>query len=128
MVTDGPSLLFVYGTLKRGFENHHFVEASRFLGEYLTEPAFDMVQFAGFPGAISGRWSLAGEVYEIDAQTLRKVDRLELRGIVYRRCTASVGGLQAILYMLLPWCETLSTRRSGHIAFDKERNVKNWLP
>ncbi|MBD3793206.1 MAG: gamma-glutamylcyclotransferase [Campylobacterales bacterium] len=35
--------LFVYGTLKKGFENHHFLDGAKFLGEATTKEKYPMV-------------------------------------------------------------------------------------
>lgn len=76
-------LVFVYGTLKRGFPNHDpLMTGERLLGLYRTLEALPMV--------ISGQWfspvvfpergvgeRISGEVYEVDDAKLAQLDKLE---------------------------------------------------
>jgi gamma-glutamylcyclotransferase (GGCT)/AIG2-like uncharacterized protein YtfP len=94
--------LFVFGTLRRGEENHHFL-AGRFT-RALSATLFDFRRITaahGFPSIVRGPGeSVAGEVYflnpETYEETLRGCDRLEdlepgqLFGAYYRRMTAQV--------------------------------------
>ena len=77
------TLLFVYGTLKKGFRHHaRFLERARWLGEYRTRDPFPLVLhgdrcspcLVDRPGA--GQ-TVQGEVYAVDADTLAALDRLE---------------------------------------------------
>lgn len=79
--------IFVYGTLKRGYGNHDwFLHDSAFLGEGTTQGKFDMID-VGFPMIfpVDDGDRVAGEVYEIGTETLRKLDRLENEGRMYDR-------------------------------------------
>ena len=71
--------VFVYGTLKRGFRNHRFLEKSRFLGEAYTVAAYRMLdgRFPVLRDSGSDQMPVSGEVYEIDASTLIALDDLE---------------------------------------------------
>ncbi len=76
-------LIFVYGTLKRGFPNHApMLSGERLLGLYRTREALPMV--------ISGRWfspvvfpergighRVVGELYALDDAKLAAMDHLE---------------------------------------------------
>lgn len=70
--------LFVYGTLKRGFGNHGFLDGCRFLGEAHTVKRFAMYG-AGVPSVVESPqlYPIQGEVYEVDPASLRHVDALE---------------------------------------------------
>ena len=71
--------VFVYGTLKRGFRNHQYVENARFVGEAYTVTHYRMLD-GSFPvlrDAGSDRMPISGEVYDVDAPTLVKLDELE---------------------------------------------------
>ncbi len=78
--------LFVYGTLKKGYRNHHYLSGSRFLGKAVTKEKFalyaDSVPFLVKSPPIS---KVKGELYEVDSRTLRNVDALEGHPRVYRR-------------------------------------------
>ena len=71
--------IFVYGTLRQQFGNHHFLSTARFLGDALTQSKYVMhasssIPFVSQSQAVS---QIVGEVYEVDAQTLANLDRLE---------------------------------------------------
>jgi len=83
------SLIFVYGTLKRGGSNHHLMAGQQFLGEARTPPGFRLYRLSGHPGMIEkpdDRDGVTGEVWSVDAACLAQLDILE--GLVeglYRR-------------------------------------------
>ncbi len=71
--------IFVYGTLRQQFGNHHFLSTARFLGDAITQSKYVMhasssIPFVSQSQAVS---QIVGEVYEVDAQTLANLDRLE---------------------------------------------------
>ena len=71
--------VFVYGSLKRGFRNHQYVENARFVGEAYTVTHFRMLD-GSFPvlrDAGADRMPISGEVFDVDAPTLVKLDELE---------------------------------------------------
>ena len=71
--------VFVYGTLKRGFRNHRFLEKSGFVGEARTAAPYRMLdgRFPVLRDSGPDRRPVSGEVYEIDAPTLIALDDLE---------------------------------------------------
>jgi gamma-glutamylaminecyclotransferase len=72
--------LFVYGTLKRGAENNAHLEGQRFLGEAVTAPGYVLYGLFGYPGmvpAADATEGVTGELWEVDADCLSKLDRLE---------------------------------------------------
>lgn len=77
------SLLFVYGTLKRGAENHRWlsVHQPRFLGEARIQGRLFRVKGESFPGAAptSSRRYVRGELYELTRpdNDLKKLDEFE---------------------------------------------------
>ncbi len=69
--------VFVYGTLKKGWGNHRLLEGSTFLGVYETPKEFSLYD-GGFPYAFHGGGeNIRGELYEVDDDTLKNLDRLE---------------------------------------------------
>lgn len=73
------NLVFVYGTLKRGFSNHYLLEKSTFIGEGVTEENMIMYE-RGIPflnDEEKGITQIHGEVYEVTDRTLDKLDLLE---------------------------------------------------
>jgi gamma-glutamylcyclotransferase (GGCT)/AIG2-like uncharacterized protein YtfP len=70
--------IFVYGSLLSGLHNHRVIANSHPLGEARTERRFRMHSLGGFPAVVAGgKQSILGEVYEVDAGTLERLDRLE---------------------------------------------------
>jgi gamma-glutamylcyclotransferase (GGCT)/AIG2-like uncharacterized protein YtfP len=84
-------LIFVYGTLKRGCTNHHYMAGQIFVGEAQTAAGFRLYDLGGFPGMVTqtdDREGVTGEVWSIDDACLARLDVLE--GIAtghYRRET-----------------------------------------
>jgi len=72
------SLVFVYGTLKRGFGNHHLLSESRFVGQAVTKEKYSLYE-AGIPFVIENEpvSHISGEVYAVDEKTLARLDCLE---------------------------------------------------
>lgn len=93
-------LIFVYGTLKRGCSNHHYLAGQKFLGEARTVPGFRLYGLTGYPGMVAksdDRDGVTGEVWSVDAPALRHLDGLE--GIdegLYRR---------AVIPLLVPFAD-----------------------
>lgn len=74
-------IVFVYGTLKRGYYNHELLLRAKFLGLAITKLKYPMVNTEGdFPYLINeknhGRY-IKGELFEIDTVTEKIVDILE---------------------------------------------------
>jgi len=73
--------LFVYGSLKRGFSNHHFLAGQEFIGDARTVLRFRMFDCGGFPGVVEadleGGYQILGELWNIDTPCLRRIDWLE---------------------------------------------------
>ena len=74
--------LFVYGTLRRGFPNHHELAGAEFSGEALTEARYAVVECEGYPALVSGEQAITGEVYLVGAALLARLDAFEGDGYV----------------------------------------------
>ena len=106
----GP-LVFVYGSLKKGFYNHSlFLANSKFLSNaetvakypLVTASRYNLVFLLNKPG--QGH-NVKGEVYEVDDVTLAQLDRLEEVPVLYSKLlitvkTESGSELEAIAYLL----------------------------
>lgn len=71
--------IFVYGTLRRSFGNHALLDNATYLGTARTLESFVMhssghIPFVSRSQSVS---TILGEVYQIDALTLQRLDRLE---------------------------------------------------
>ena len=78
--------VFVYGTLMRGENNHHFLENSKCLGMSAIE-GYDMYNVGWFPAIIPGNGRVPGELYEVPENDMASIDMLEGEGNLYiRKC------------------------------------------
>jgi gamma-glutamylcyclotransferase (GGCT)/AIG2-like uncharacterized protein YtfP len=71
--------VFVYGSLKQGFHNHPVLGDSRLVCEAVIF-GFKMVNAGSYPALLprsQGQPMILGEVYEVDDDTLSRLDRLE---------------------------------------------------
>ncbi len=74
------TLLFVYGTLKRGCSNHRQMMGQQYLGEGRTAPGYRLYHLGGYPGLVaeaSDREGVTGEVWSVEAPALRRLDDFE---------------------------------------------------
>jgi gamma-glutamylcyclotransferase (GGCT)/AIG2-like uncharacterized protein YtfP len=85
------TLLFVYGTLKRGCSNHRFIAGQRFIGLARTPPGYRLYDLGGYPGIVTlagDREGVVGEVWAVDAEALKRLDHFEgVHEGLYRRET-----------------------------------------
>ena len=73
-------LLFVYGTLKRGCKNHRQLADQRFVGEACTAPGYRLYDLGDYPGLVTDTTAtdgVSGEIWEVDAAALIKLDEFE---------------------------------------------------
>ena len=103
------TLVFVYGTLKRGGENHEWIEDQRFVAEARTRPVYRMYDLGGYPGMVRATDGLAiqGEIWQVDDPGLARLDVLEdIDGGEYERVGVDLEGefvdrgVEGYLYLL----------------------------
>lgn len=74
-------LVFVYGTLKRGFGNHRVLGDSTFVGNATTEGKYPMVCTNGYFPYLINRpgvgHNISGEVYDVNDDVLEGLRMLE---------------------------------------------------
>lgn len=71
--------VFVYGSLRQGFQNHHWLKDSVRLGSTQILPEWSMFDHGAFPALVhAGETAVVGEVYDITDETLEALDRLEM--------------------------------------------------
>ena len=71
--------VFVYGTLKTNQSNNDFLENSKFIKKSITTPEYLLYDFGPYPCLVKteeGK-NIEGEIWEVDRQTLKALDRLE---------------------------------------------------
>ena len=79
--------IIVYGTLMSGCGNHGFLKGSTYCGKIRIK-GFSMVSLGSFPAVTEtgvSEDSVVGEVYEVDWNTIRRIDRLEGHPFFYQR-------------------------------------------
>lgn len=76
---DQKQLVFVYGSLKRGYALHHLLESQPCLGNAVTRPLYRLFDLGAYPGIVEWPEGLAirGEVYEADEDCLVALDKAE---------------------------------------------------
>ena len=94
-------LVAVYGSLKQGFGNHRFLVGSNYIGDTLTEARYTMYSLGGFPAVVPiGDTSIMIEVYDVDDETLRRLDMLEGHPDFYHRSDIETRFGTCIMYVL----------------------------
>lgn len=78
---DAPAtVLFVYGTLKRGARNHGLLADQRFLGVATTAPKYRVFDLGPFPGLVRDNatgLSVHGELFAVSECALGELDDFE---------------------------------------------------
>lgn len=83
-------IVFVYGTLKRGYRLHQYMEGARFLGEARLQ-GYRMHRVSWYPAIRpDAGYTVYGELFEIDDAILAILDEVEDRGTEYERELCSV--------------------------------------
>lgn len=92
----GKTILFVYGTLKRGGRGHRWIARQRFLREATTSPKFRLYDLGSYPGLVrdtTNGLSVAGELWEVDETCLSELDDFEYAPELYVRDAVEVEGM-----------------------------------
>lgn len=144
-------LVFVYGSLLRGFGNHGILGAdSEFLHEDVTQDDnYYMVSLGGFPAIIPplkdskgklikemygvSTGKVKGELYSCSEQCLNRLDQLEGNGYFYKRQEVYLEGEEGTkvwMYMLTPqnslrYIENPVVPRNEYNQFDWRLNQRN---
>lgn len=70
--------VFVYGTLKEGYRNHYLLSELKGLKNIFVKGTLYSIEGVDYPAFIDeGDFDIQGEVYEVDRDTLSKLDELE---------------------------------------------------
>lgn len=92
----------VYGSLRRGFHNHHLLAHCEYLGTFHSANRYTMVDLGSFPGLFHGSNStIVVEIYRVDEDTLATLDILEGHPDHYQRHPQPIEGFgEAWLYIM----------------------------
>ena len=91
--------LFVYGSLRRGRDNHRELAGATYLRSVSTEPHYGLVECDGYPALIPGGGAVEGELYEVTSEHLARLDAFEGSGYVRAQVTLADGSA-ALAYWL----------------------------
>lgn len=93
--------VFTYGTLMRGERAHNLVNDKAFIMNTIVEE-YDFYDLGSYPAVKKGEKSVIGELYVVDDETLKVIDRYEGKGVLYNRdyCSISYNGIsvRAFIY------------------------------
>ncbi len=119
------SLVFVYGTLRRGEVNHYYLEDARYCGPHATQPHYKMFSLGAYPAVVKGGPDrIQGEVYRVNGRTLCHLDKLEGYPRAYKRKLIPTPWGRAWIYL---YRESLQGRRRIPDGFWKdERHHRRW--
>jgi len=76
----GRTILFVYGTLKRGLRNNRLIGDQEFLGEALTESRYRVIDLGPHPGLVADEengLAVRGELWAVSECCLGELDAFE---------------------------------------------------
>ena len=97
----GEHRVFVYGTLKRGQRNSHYLHAAEFIGHHTTASIYSMFVFDDYPAvSLRGRHAIRGEIYRIDDEQFRRLDELEWYPEYYQRIEIATNFGDAWMYIV----------------------------
>lgn len=92
--------VFVYGTLRQGESNHHWLAGADCLGECRLPGSYLLYHLGSYPAVVTGPdgGALMGEVYQVDDSTLALLDELEEYPRLYGRILIATPFGEAWLY------------------------------
>jgi gamma-glutamylaminecyclotransferase len=79
-VDAGRTVLFVYGTLKRGGQNHFRLAGQEFLGAATTAPNYRVFDLGAHPGMVrdeANGLAVRGELFAVTDRCLAELDAFE---------------------------------------------------
>ena len=119
------SLVFVYGTLRRGEVNHYLLQQSWFCGAHVTQPHYKMFSLGAYPAVVpGGPDAIQGEVYRVDARTMTRLDGLEGYPTAYSRKLIPTPWGRAWIYLYREGVE--GRRRIPNGLWRDERHHRRW--
>ena len=93
--------VFVYGTLKRGQRNEHFLHGAEFVGLHTTERIYSMYEFEDYPAVcLHGRHAIGGEIYRVSDRQFKMLDDLEWYPHFYQRIEIPTAHGDAWMYIV----------------------------
>ncbi|MDX1286052.1 MAG: gamma-glutamylcyclotransferase family protein [Draconibacterium sp.] len=108
-------LVFVYGSLKSGHHNHALLRNAEFVSNHITEPKFTLLDLGKYPAVLrQGTTSIHGEIYLVDQETFRALDKLEAYPDFYDRVLIPTEFGEAWMYTLVKKEHNYPVIKSGN--------------
>lgn len=127
-------MVFVYGSLKKGFGLDHLLKDAQFIGEGVTKKGkFEMfTPNDAWPAIVQGKYRIKGEVYRVSPETIERLDQAEGVPHLYERKLVKVKGLAGLCYFYIAGDRLthISNRleyKSPRIVTDKRYNTQEWV-
>lgn len=99
------TLLFVYGSIRKGHHNHHRLGNSEYLGTYKTVEPFKMfgLRSRAYPYVYPDTTGcpVTGELYAVNEERLERIDCMEGHPDVYCRTPVLLQGFSEPVHMYL---------------------------
>jgi gamma-glutamylcyclotransferase (GGCT)/AIG2-like uncharacterized protein YtfP len=93
--------VFVYGTLKQGQRNWHYLRDAVFVAEHSTQPHYSMFAFDDYPAVcLGGAHAIHGEIYRVSEQQFGLLDELEWYPDFYQRIEIPTAHGHAWMYIV----------------------------
>jgi gamma-glutamylaminecyclotransferase len=96
-------LLFVYGSLKRGFKHHDVLAGSECAGVAVTAAGYRLALQGEYPALVAtgGEGRVRGELYRVSAELLTALDEFEGCPELYQRVSIDLeDGRSALAYVI----------------------------
>jgi gamma-glutamylaminecyclotransferase len=89
------TLLFVYGTLKRGGSNSRLMGNSKYVGSASVAPGKTLFTNGNYPMMVESAEGngVDGEIFEVDERTLASLDRFEGHPNLFKRSQVDINAL-----------------------------------
>lgn len=121
------TLVFVYGTLRKGEGNHRLLEGLQPIATVKTAPRYTMVALGGFPGIFEGgETAITGELYRVEAPMLERLDYLEGHPTFYERKNVEIPGHPDAVGYVLPRARYESRDRIPSGNWFDDRYSRHW--
>ncbi len=122
--------VFIYGSLKRGYHNAHWMTHATYINDAVTSKAeYEMHATSGmFPLVVPGDKKIAGELYAVDDSVLKALDLLEGNGDIYTRVQIKLSGVDALCWMYVyNFPDTIPLADGLEFLVDMQDLVQTWL-
>jgi len=122
--------IFIYGSLKRGYHNNHWLGKSSFLNTARTaDAAYEMHPVTGFfPLVVAGNYRISGELFVVDDDILAGLDYLEGNGMSYTRQQIKLSSVDVLVWMYVyNYPDQLPPSDNLGVLVGTDGSVQTWL-